>query len=194
MILAKSREFLCDNGAFKDITVNSGAFKDITVDNGTFKNITIDNYEFKDINADNGTFKDINADDGTFKNLDMILAKSREFLCDNGSFKNISTDDIRVKNITVVSDRRYKNDISYNNISSDQLDNLNMVSFKYNGDNDDHIGFIAQEIEEYYPQLIKKDSNGYLSVKYLEMIPLLLDYNQKLKNKLVNIETKINSL
>jgi hypothetical protein len=49
---------------------------------------------------------------------------------------------------------------------------MNVASFKYKGENDNHMGFIAQEIEELYPELIKKDNNGYLSIKFLELIPL----------------------
>ena len=39
---------------------------------------------------------------------------------------------------------------------------------------------IFQDIQKYYPQLINVGENGYLSIKYLEMIPLLLDYNKNL--------------
>ena len=94
--------------------------------------------------------------------------------------------------MTVISDKRKKKNIKYNPLSSDMLDNINMVSFEYNDDEENHIGFIAQDIEEVYPELIKKDNDGMLSVKYLEMIPLMLDYNKKLKQKINDLEQKIN--
>ena len=74
------------------------------------------------------------------------------------------------------------------------LDNLNVVSFEYIENDDSHIGFIAQEIQEYYPELIKTDENGFLSVKYLELIPLLIDSNKNIKKKIKNIENNINKL
>ena len=94
--------------------------------------------------------------------------------------------------MTIVSDERKKNNIIYNPISSEYLDNINMVSFEYKGYTENHIGFIAQEIEKIYPQLIKKDNNGMLSVKYLEMIPLIIDYNKNLKKKISEIEKRLN--
>ena len=69
-----------------------------------------------------------------------------------------------------------------------------MVSFEYNNDSVNHIGFIAQDIEKYYPELINTDKNGGLSVKYLEMIPLILDYNQNLKKQVITLEKKFNNL
>ncbi len=37
------------------------------------------------------------------------------------------------------------------------------------------IGFIAQELKEVFPQLIKEDNKGYLAVNYVGMIPVLLE-------------------
>jgi DNA (cytosine-5)-methyltransferase 1 len=156
----------------------------------------------------------INTDD-----LDAILIKSKDLLSNNLSSNNISSNnfssnnissnhinsknsnfdkitsnEIEAKDISVVSDKRKKKNIIRNPISSDFLDKINMVSFEYKDDNEEHIGFIAQEIEQYYPELIKKDSSGFLSVKYLEMIPLLLDYNQNLKKHVNELEKKINNI
>ena len=67
------------------------------------------------------------------------------------------------------------------------MDNINQVTFKYNNDNEndkEHIGFIAQEIQKYYPELVNEDEYGYLSVKYIEMIPLLLNYNKDMKKEM----------
>ena len=71
-----------------------------------------------------------------------------------------------------------------------------MVSFQYKNDQtkEEHIGFIAQEIQKHYPELIKEDKYGFLSVKYLEMIPLLIDYNQNLKKDVNMLKNKINIL
>ena len=101
--------------------------------------------------------------------------------------EQINCDDIQSKNFAVVSDERKKNNIKYNNISPDLLDNINQVTFKYNNDNEndkEHIGFIAQEIQKYYPELVNEDEYGYLSVKYIEMIPLLLNYNKDMKKEM----------
>ena len=101
---------------------------------------------------------------------------------------------IESKEINVLSDINLKKNIIYNNVSPIYLDNINTATFEYLNDDISHIGFIAQDIQEYYPQLINTDSNGILSIKYLEIIPLLLDYNKDLKTKLNNLEDKINNI
>lgn len=37
-----------------------------------------------------------------------------------------------------------------------------------------HFGLLAQEVQKVFPQLVKSDGNGTLSVNYIELIPLLL--------------------
>ena len=101
---------------------------------------------------------------------------------------------VQTSNFSITSDERCKQNILYNSISSKLLDNINLVTFDYKKHEGNHIGFIAQDIEQYYPQLIKKDENGQLSVKYLEIIPLLLDYSQELKKDFLKLEEKVNNL
>lgn len=38
-----------------------------------------------------------------------------------------------------------------------------------------HFGFIAQEVKEIYPELVHTDSNGYMYIDYIGMIPLLVN-------------------
>ena len=106
----------------------------------------------------------------------------------------IVCNDFETSSFSITSDERCKQNILYNSISSKLLDNINLVTFDYKKHEGNHIGFIAQDIEQYYPQLIKKDENGQLSVKYLEIIPLLLDYSQELKKDLLKLEEKVNNL
>lgn len=42
-------------------------------------------------------------------------------------------------------------------------------------DNKRHFGFIAQDIQEILPDLVHKDSSGYLSLDYISVIPLLVN-------------------
>ena len=42
-------------------------------------------------------------------------------------------------------------------------------------------GLIAQEIQELYPDLVYEDSNGYLSVNYVGLIPILIEAIKELK-------------
>ena len=53
-----------------------------------------------------------------------------------------------------------------------------------------HYGLIAQEVQELYPDLVYEDDNGYLSIDYIGLIPLLI---QSVKELDAKIET-MNSL
>ena len=43
------------------------------------------------------------------------------------------------------------------------------------------LGFIAQEVEEYFPELVETDSNGYKSVLYSNMTSVLVQATKELK-------------
>lgn len=46
-----------------------------------------------------------------------------------------------------------------------------------------HYGLIAQELQEIYPDLVYEDGDGFLSVNYIEIIPLLIETIQDLTLK-----------
>ena len=83
------------------------------------------------------------------------------------------------------SDLRLKDNIS--NIkepATSLLNSLNPISFTFKSDSmlylkegeekRMHYGFIAQEVKELFPNLVTEDGAGYLSVNYIELIPLLV--------------------
>lgn len=69
--------------------------------------------------------------------------------------------------VTAYSDRRLKTDIQ----SLDNRGLLNPVS--YTKDSKQQIGFIAQEVQEVYPELITENTNGYLSLNYQQLTAVL---------------------
>lgn len=44
-----------------------------------------------------------------------------------------------------------------------------------------HFGLIAQELQEVYPELVYQDDNGYLSVDYVGLIPILIQSMKEMK-------------
>lgn len=46
---------------------------------------------------------------------------------------------------------------------------------------DIHYGLIAQELQEIYPNLVKEGRGGYLTINYIEIVPLLISSIQELK-------------
>ncbi len=75
------------------------------------------------------------------------------------------------------SDERFKTNIA--TINSSALQNvlkLRPVNFnwKYDPEGQTQVGFIAQELEEIFPELVRNDSSGYKSVAYAQLTPLLV--------------------
>ena len=74
------------------------------------------------------------------------------------------------------------------------LSSVRAVRFKWNdtnGEHDDmdHIGYIAQEVEQFAPFLVGDDSNGYKSLDY---IALLCAKVEMLERKVASLEEKLN--
>ena len=76
---------------------------------------------------------------------------------------------------------------------SDSL-NINVLkedTRNYNFDSNLHFGFSAQEIQKIYPHLVSEDEKGYLSVNYMEFIPILVKGMQEQNQKISELEEKI---
>ncbi len=81
------------------------------------------------------------------------------------------------------SDRRFKKEITKLENVSVKLSKLTGYSYEFNQeefqdkkfDNKVHLGLIAQEIKEVFPELVREDSKGYYAVDYQGMIPVLLE-------------------
>ena len=72
-------------------------------------------------------------------------------------------------------------------INIDDFNKLNPISFTFKDDdkNKKHYGFIAQELEIVYPELVTNTELGFKSVNYIEMIPILLS---QMKNMQMEID------
>ena len=92
-------------------------------------------------------------------------------------------------NLTNVSDQRYKINITPLSNSLRKIDSLRAVSYNFNQnafpekrfDDKLHLGFIAQEIQKVFPELVSTDKQGYLAVNYVGLIPVLVSALQEQK-------------
>lgn len=68
----------------------------------------------------------------------------------------------------------------------------------YNDDSgilqNDHFGLTGQEIKEIYPNLVTENQEGYYSINYVEMIPLLIQSIQELKKELDETNKELEAL
>ena len=85
------------------------------------------------------------------------------------------------------------------NLEQFSLDNGDGSSLSYFNNesgvlNKAHFGLSGQEIKDIYPNLVTQNQDGYLSVNYNEMIPILIQSIQELKKELDDTKAELNSL
>lgn len=98
---------------------------------------------------------------------------SLKFDCQNAYFGG----EVTFHNGTVSqgSDIKLKKDVKILEPALAKLRKLNSYTFKYKTSPEKtHIGFIAQELEHEYPELVSEDSNGTKAVAYSEMTAVLM--------------------
>ena len=118
--------------------------------------------------------------------------------------------------ITCSSDKRYKTNINSLTHSLSKVLTMQGVTYQWRVNEfpdkqfkeGEQIGFIAQEIEKIYPELVFTDKDGYKSVDYSRLTPILVEAikeqqklienlqikNQSYESKFTNSELKIQKL
>lgn len=94
------------------------------------------------------------------------------------------------------SDINLKNNIEQIKTDSNILKNLNPVSFTFKDDdqNKKHYGFIAQELENLYPELVSNSELGFKTVNYIEMIPVLLSQMKNMQQEIDKLKDEIKKI
>lgn len=84
------------------------------------------------------------------------------------------------------SDLNLKNIESYIENAIESIMDLEAIKFNWKGDSvkRTNIGLIAQQVEKVYPELINKNREGYLGVRYTELIPVLIQAIKELNAKI----------
>ena len=57
-----------------------------------------------------------------------------------------------------------------------------------------HMGFVAQEIQEIYPEIVYEDKDGYLSVDYISLIPVLVSAVKEQQEQIESQQKEIEEL
>jgi hypothetical protein len=96
---------------------------------------------------------------------------------------------------SIFSDERLKTDITMMDKGLDVVLNLSPVEFKYvrplDNDNRTHLGFIAQDVQNVVPEIVKEVDYGQekrLTIMTNEMIPLLVNSIKELNDRLIAVE------
>ena len=111
----------------------------------------------------------------------------------NGSIYNSSDKNLNhaLKNISEKTNIQHITDDKSNNIK-----NLEPVEFNYKDDKTQrkHLGFIAQDVEKIYPELVTDSQNNVKSINYVEFIPLLVLKIQNQQKEIDELREQINIL
>ena len=101
---------------------------------------------------------------------------------------------IESKEFKTRSDLRLKKNIETLENMLEKVLQLRGVRFEFkDSDNKDiNIGFIAQELEEFFPELVTTGSDGYKSVDYSSMTSVLLEAIKELKNENDDLKERLN--
>ena len=93
---------------------------------------------------------------------------------------------------TSASDSRLKNIISPIDNAVDKLSTLNPVIYSWKSDdtNKENIGLIAQNVEAILPQVIDITKDGFLGIRYTELVPVLVAAIQELKAEIEILKQK----
>lgn len=94
------------------------------------------------------------------------------------------------------SDINLKNSVEQIKTDANILKNLNPVSFTFKDDdqNKKHFGFIAQELEILYPELVSNNEGGFKTVNYIEMIPILLSQMKNMQQEIDKLKDEIKKI
>lgn len=109
---------------------------------------------------------------------------------------NFEADKATVSELTIGSDKTIKNTIE--ELSAEETHQkvlqLQGVSYKLNKEDDDrqHIGFIAQDVEQVFPEFVKQ--GDIKSVNYSQMVAVLLESIKHQNNVIKSLEERIKAL
>jgi hypothetical protein len=102
---------------------------------------------------------------------------------------------VKASGSTLSSDKNFKKEIHPIQNALENILKLKGVTFlwkwdefpKRNFDNKKHFGFIAQEVEKVFPDLVNKDHEGYLSVEYANITSLIVESIKEMWTQFISI-------
>ncbi len=115
-------------------------------------------------------------------------------LSDKGELKLAG--DVRANTIILTSDSTLKTDIQPLDADYTVLQALQPVRYRFKADETQALqfGFIAQDVESYFPHLVHTDGKGLKSLNYTGLLPVLWQYTQRLEQTVETQAAEIDRL
>jgi hypothetical protein len=98
--------------------------------------------------------------------------------------------------LTQLSDIRFKKDITPLQNSLLKITQLNGYTYHWKEDNADpalQTGVAAQEVQQLFPELVKENKEGVLSVNYSGLIPILIESVKEQQQLIVALQELLKS-
>jgi hypothetical protein len=104
--------------------------------------------------------------------------------------------------IGACSDERFKTDVHNLTNSLERVTQLRGVSYRWKQDEfedrefdgEQHVGFIAQELEPLFPELVMTDDEGYKSVDYGRLTPVLVEALKEQQKQIDELKAMVKQL
>ena len=105
--------------------------------------------------------------------------------------------------IQQISDERFKQNITpLDTHQVDKLYQLQGTKYQFRTEEfqekgfaeGDYLGFLAQEVQALYPELVSEDEEGYLSINYTGLIPVIVESNKQQQKRIEVLETQLAAL
>ena len=94
----------------------------------------------------------------------------------------------------VFSDLRFKENINPLQDALSKVMSLVGVSFNWRNSGNPSIGFIAQDVEKIVPEIVTTDSNGFKSLDYGKITPLLVNAIHQQQEQMASLSAKMDKL
>ena len=109
-------------------------------------------------------------------------------------FFNPSTGLLTSTDYNSSSDKRLKKNIKTVESALDKVIALRGVSFDWKEGGAKAIGLIAQEAEKVIPEIVSQDENGYLGIKYNNLIGVLIEAIKEQQEQIKALKNRIDEL
>ncbi|EPX76786.1 tail fiber domain-containing protein [Salipiger mucosus] len=173
-------------------TVTPSGTGNIFVENrGTFDQIYTNSLaNVENLRVRGEIYGDISFGSGGATSVDFNFGGTTTYIDGAG----IHTDgSVETSNLYFTSDRRLKTDIE--DIDGDMISELRPRAFTWKDDGGSALGFIAQEVEEDFPELVRTDpETGIKSVKYTDLIAPLVAKSQSTEDALEALTERVEEL
>ena len=178
----------------------------------SFNNLQKSFYMFtRSTGANTGRFVIADTETG----IDEVIANKVRFVIDNQGNVGIGdyltatlsqklevAGNALINGVFISSDKRYKQNIHHIPEALTSLEKLRGVSYEYktakftrrNFHKGKTLGFIAQEMEKVFPELVVEDAEGYKAVNYIGLIPVLVEAIKEQKTQIEQQSEKIQTL